>query len=72
MIALLFITLAIPAVTSLLLMLFRNSLNQIQFSLDCLCGSVMALLFSVLLLSQYKLGTVDPLGTGSVPSFING
>jgi NADH-quinone oxidoreductase subunit M len=68
MIALLFITLAIPAVTSLLLMLFRNSLNQSSSRWIACCGSAVALLFSVLLLSQYKAGTVDPLGTGNIPA----
>jgi NADH-quinone oxidoreductase subunit M len=68
MIALLFITLAIPAVTSLLLMLFRNSLNQSSSRWIACCGSAVALLFSVLLLSQYKAVTVDPLGTGNIPA----
>ena len=68
MIALLFVTLAIPAVTSLLLMLFRNSLNQSSARWVACCGSVAALLFSVLLLSQYKSAAVNPLESGEKPA----
>lgn len=68
MIALLFVTLAIPAITALLLMLFRNSLNQSNSRWIACIGSVVALLFSVLLLSQYKSAAVTPLESGKTPA----
>ncbi|MEJ7591292.1 MAG: NADH-quinone oxidoreductase subunit M [Planctomycetaceae bacterium] len=67
MIALLFISLMIPAATALLLMLFRTSLNQSSARWVACCGSVAALLFSVLLLVQYRAQVVDPLGFGITP-----
>jgi NADH-quinone oxidoreductase subunit M len=68
MIALLFITLAIPAVTASLLMLFRNSLNQSSARWMACCGSFAALLFSVLLLSGYRSATVRPFESGETPA----
>ena len=68
MIALLFITLAIPAVTASLLMLFRNSLNQSSARWMACCGSFVALLFAVLLLCSYRSAAVRPLESGSVPA----
>lgn len=67
MIALLFITLAIPAVTALLLMLFRASLNQSSARWMACSGGLAALLFSVLLLVQYRTQTVAPLEFGITP-----
>ena len=67
MIALLFISLMIPAATALLLMLFRTSLNQSSARWVACCGSVAALLFSVLLLVQYRAQVVDPLESGTTP-----
>jgi len=67
MIALLFISLAIPAATALLLMLFRTSLNQSNARWIACCGSVAALLFSVLLLVQYRTQFVHPLENGVLP-----
>ena len=61
MIALLFISLSIPAATALLLMLFRASLNQSSARWVACCGSMAALLFSVLLLVQYRAQVVNPL-----------
>jgi NADH:ubiquinone oxidoreductase subunit 4 (subunit M) len=60
MIALLFISLAIPAATALLLMLFRTSLNQSNARWVACCGSVAAMLFSGLLLLQYRTQFVRP------------
>jgi NADH-quinone oxidoreductase subunit M len=68
MIALLFITLAIPAVTASLLMLFRNSLNQSSARWMACCGSFVALLFAVLLLCSYRSAAVRPFESGSVPA----
>jgi NADH-quinone oxidoreductase subunit M len=65
MIALLFVTLAIPAVTASLLMLFRTSLNQSSARWMACCGSVVALLFAILLLSQYRTATVNTLESGA-------
>ena len=67
MIALLFISLSIPAATALLLMLFRTSLNQSSARWVACCGSVAALLFSGLLLVQYEAQVVDPLESGLIP-----
>ena len=67
MIALLFISLLIPAATALLLMLFRTSLNQSSARWVACCGSIAALLFSVLLLVQYRVQVVDPFGSGVMP-----
>ncbi len=67
MIALLFISLAIPAATALLLMLFRTSLNQSNARWIACCGSVAAMLFSILLLVQYRTQCVRPLEAGVVP-----
>ena len=67
MIALLFISLSIPAATALLLMLFRTSLNQSSARWVACCGSVAALLFSMLLLIQYRAHIVDPLESGVTP-----
>lgn len=67
MIALLFISLSIPAATALLLMLFRTSLNQSSARWVACCGSVAALLFSVLMLVQYRAQVVDPLESGVTP-----
>ncbi|MCA9008512.1 MAG: NADH-quinone oxidoreductase subunit M [Planctomycetaceae bacterium] len=67
MIALLFISLAIPAATALLLMLFRTSLNQSNARWVACCGSVVAMLFSGLLLLQYKTQFVRPLEAGVIP-----
>ncbi len=67
MIALLFITLAIPAVTALMLMLFRTSLNQSSARWLACCGGVAALLFSTMLLVQYRAQTIVPLESGLTP-----
>lgn len=67
MIALLFITLAMPAATALLLMLFRASLNQSSARWLACCGSVAALLFSAMLLAQYRIQTIGPLESGLAP-----
>lgn len=67
MIALLFISLAIPAGTALLLMLFRTSLNQSNARWVACCGSVAAMLFSGLLLLQYRTQFVRPLEAGVIP-----
>jgi len=68
MIALLFISLAIPAATALLLMLFRTSLNQSNARWIACCGSVAAMLFSILLLVQYRTQFVRPLEAGVMPA----
>lgn len=65
MTVLMFVILAIPAVTALLLMLFRSSLNQSSARWIACCGSAAALFFSVLLLSQYKAAVVNPLESGT-------
>jgi NADH:ubiquinone oxidoreductase subunit 4 (subunit M) len=69
MIALLFVSLGIPAVTALLLMLFRTSLNQSSARWIACCGSVATLLFSVLLLVQYRTVAVYALESGEFPAF---
>ena len=68
MIALLFICLALPAATALLLMLFRTSLNQSNARWIACCGSVAALAISVGLLIQYKSATVPSLESGAAPA----
>jgi len=68
MIALLFITLAIPAVTASLLMLFRNSLNQSSARWMACCGSFAALLFAVLLLCGYRAANVRTFESGKAPA----
>jgi len=68
MIALLFITLAIPAVTASLLMLFRNSLNQSSARWMACCGSFAALLFAVLLLCGYRTANVRTFESGKAPA----
>ncbi len=68
MIALLFISLLIPAATALVLMLFRSSLNQSSARWVAAFGSSAALFFTVLLLCQYRSAAVDPLGSGTEPA----
>jgi len=68
MIALLFICLALPAATALLLMLFRTSLNQTNARWIACCGSVAALAISVGLLIQYKSATAPSLESGAAPA----
>ncbi len=68
MIALLFICLALPAATALLLMLFRTSLNQSNARWIACCGSVAALAISVGLLIQYKSAAVPSLASGAAPA----
>ena len=65
MIALLFVTLAIPAVTASLLMLFRTSLTQSSARWMACGGSAAALMFAILLLSQYRTATVNTLESGA-------
>lgn len=71
MIALLFISLTIPAATALMLMLFRTSLNQSSARWIACSGSVAAMLFSGLLLVQYRTQVVNPL-EGSVTPLVSG
>src|SRR5687768_5064749 len=68
MIALLFICLAVPASTALLLMLFRTSVNQANARWVACCGSIVALAFSVFLLIQYRASAIHPLETNSAPA----
>jgi NADH-quinone oxidoreductase subunit M len=65
--ALLFITLAIPAVTAALLMLFRSSLNTSSARWMAVFGAAVALLCSVLFLSQFYSSAVSNFETGSQP-----
>jgi NADH-quinone oxidoreductase subunit M len=67
MIALLFLSLTIPAATAMLLMLFRTSLNQSSARWVACCGCVAALLFSVLLLVQYRAQLANSQQPGSTP-----
>jgi NADH-quinone oxidoreductase subunit M len=65
--ALLFITLAIPAVTAALLMLFRSSLNTSSARWMAVFGAAVALLCSALFLSQFYSSAVSNFETGSQP-----
>jgi NADH:ubiquinone oxidoreductase subunit 4 (subunit M) len=53
MIALLFISLLIPAATAVVLMLFRTSLTQSNARWVACVGSTAALVFATLLLAKY-------------------
>ncbi len=68
MIALLFLSLAVPFASAVLLMLFRGSLNQTSSRLLALSGSVATLFLSLLLLAQYKTVVLKPLETGNRPA----
>lgn len=68
MMILLFMTLAVPLITAVLLMLFRNSLHASGARWMACCGTVVALFFSVLLLTGYR-SAVRALEEGNVPTF---
>ncbi|MEY2726761.1 MAG: hypothetical protein RLZZ458_2628, partial [Planctomycetota bacterium] len=65
--ALLFITLAIPAVTAALLMLFRSSLNTSSARWMAVSGASLAFLCSVLFLARFYSSAVSSFETGSQP-----
>lgn len=67
MIPLLFLCLAAPFITAVLLMLFRSSLTQQSSRLLALGGSLVTLLLAVILTSQYYSRAVRPLEGSSVP-----
>ncbi len=65
--ALLFITLAIPTVTAVLLMLFRSSLATANARWVAVCGGSLALLCSVFLLARYHSAGAMSLESGMKP-----
>ncbi|MBL8817699.1 MAG: NADH-quinone oxidoreductase subunit M [Planctomyces sp.] len=67
MIPLLFLSLAAPFITALLLMLFRSSLNQQSARLLALGGSLATLVLAAILSSQYYSGAVRPLESSGTP-----
>lgn len=68
MIALLFLCLAVPFATAVLLMLFKSSLTQSTARLLAFSGSAVTLALSVFLLTEYSRVAVHPLETGSQPA----
>lgn len=64
--ALLFITLGIPAVTAVLLMLFRSSLNTSSARWIAVCGAGLAFVCSVLFLAGFQ-SSVTSLENGGAP-----
>ncbi|MFM7038648.1 MAG: NuoM family protein [Planctomycetaceae bacterium] len=64
--ALLFITLGIPAVTAVLLMLFRTSINTSSARWIAVCGAGLAFFCSVLFLAGFQ-ASVTSLETGGSP-----
>jgi NADH-quinone oxidoreductase subunit M len=67
MVALIFVSLILPAATAILLMLFRTSLTQNSARWIACCGSVITLLFAVLLFAQYRSHSVYALENGEDP-----
>lgn len=65
--ALLFITLAIPTVTAVLLMLFRSSLATANARWVAVCGASLALLCSVFLMARYHTAGAMSLESGMRP-----
>jgi NADH-quinone oxidoreductase subunit M len=65
--ALLFITLAIPTVTAVLLMLFRSSLATANARWVAVCGASLALLCSVFLMARYHTAGAMSLESGMKP-----
>lgn len=68
MIALLFISLIIPAATAVLLMLFRTSLTQSSARWVACVGSAVALMFATLLLAKYSSSVTYAFDNGLTPA----
>lgn len=68
MIALLFISMILPATTAVVLMLFRTSLNQSSARWVACVGSAGTLLFSTLLLASYVGGVTYAFENGVAPA----
>ncbi|MFN9717729.1 MAG: NuoM family protein, partial [Planctomycetota bacterium] len=68
MIALLFISMILPATTAVVLMLFRTSLNQSSARWVACVGSAAALLFSTLLLASYTGSVTYAFENGVAPA----